>query len=83
MFLMRYVSYSQAELHQYNEINGQNSVVRLYGTRCTSEIAPVRFVRLNKHSGLDHNNRELKQQRFRATDVNRKRTFCIIGRWFG
>ena len=54
MFLIRYVSYSQAELHQYNEINGQNSVVRFYGTRCTSEIAPVRFVRQNKHSGLDH-----------------------------
>ena len=27
--------------------------------------------------------RELKQQRFWATDVNRKWTFCIIGRWFG
>ena len=27
--------------------------------------------------------RELKQQRFLATDVNRKWTFCIIGRWFG
>ena len=27
--------------------------------------------------------RELKQQRFRATDVNRKWTFCSIGLWFG
>ena len=27
--------------------------------------------------------RELKQQRFWATDVNRKWTFCIIGQWFG
>ena len=28
-------------------------------------------------------NRELKQQRFWATDVNRKWTFCSIGLWFG
>ena len=27
--------------------------------------------------------RELKQQRFWATDVNRKWTFCIIGQWIG
>ena len=27
--------------------------------------------------------RELKQQRFWATDVNRKWTFCIIEQWFG
>ena len=29
------------------------------------------------------NIRELKQQRFWATDVNRKWTFCITGEWFG
>ena len=27
--------------------------------------------------------RELKHQRFGATDVNRKWTFCSIGLWFG
>ena len=31
---------------------------------------------------LDYN-RELKQQRFWETDVNRKWAFCIIGQWFG
>ena len=28
-------------------------------------------------------NRELEEQRSWATDVNGKRTFCIIGQWFG
>ena len=35
-------------------------------------------------SGWNFNGiRELKQQRFWATDVNRKWTFCSIGLWFG
>ena len=34
-------------------------------------------------SVIDGDNRELKQQRFWAMDVNRKWTFCITGRLFG
>ena len=34
------------------------------------------------HRWCGHFIKELKQQHFWATDVNRKWTFCIIGQWF-
>ena len=42
----------------------------------------VGFKRCSEGGNCD-DNRELKQQRFWGTDVNRKWTFCIVEQWLG
>ena len=51
---------------------------------CPSHTPNVKYDAGNVYSQffVTFNIRELKQQRFWATDVNRKWTFCIIGQWF-
>ena len=56
------------------------SIAHLPRKKTSRTIIKVRFT---LHLAVRELIRELKQQRFWATDVNRKWTFCIIGQWFG
>ena len=62
----------QTKIVKFDEFMSKKSTLMLTG-----------WFKVPSLRGATCDNRELKQQRFWATDVNRKWTFCIIGQWFG